>query len=176
MDREEILAALRNLAAALEARGIAGDMFVVGGAAIAVAYDARRATRDIDAVFVPKREIYEVAAVVGAALGLPEGWLNDAVKGFLPASVARPGVPDPDAVPVFDEPGLRVMAASPRYLLAMKLLASRREDEDDIRWLCRHLGITAAAGAFAVLTELYPDARILPRTQFLVEELLGAEE
>src|SRR5207249_290474 len=89
MDRAEILAALHNLAASRAERGLAGDMFVVGGAAIAVAYDARRATRDIDAVFVPKREIYESAALVGNALGLPEDWLNDAVKGFLPASVAR---------------------------------------------------------------------------------------
>ena len=139
MDRAEILAALRRLASALAARGVAGDLFVVGGSAIAVAYDGRRATRDIDAVFAPKREIYESAAQVAFELGLPDDWLNDAVKGFLPTSVARPGTPDPDAVPVFDEPGLRVMAASPRYLLAMKLMASRREDEDDLRWLCKHL-------------------------------------
>ena len=70
MDRAEILGALRHLAAALEARGLAGDMFVVGGAAMAMAFDARRSTRDIDAVFVPKREIYESAAAVGEALGL----------------------------------------------------------------------------------------------------------
>ncbi len=172
MNRDEILAALRNLAAALDAKGISGDMFVVGGAAIAVAYDARRATRDIDAVFVPKREIYETAEVVGRALGLPDGWLNDAVKGFLPPST---GVPDANAVPVLDEPGLRVMAASERYLLATKLLASRREDEDDIRWLCARLKIETPEAALAVLTALYPEARILPRTQFLIEELLGRQ-
>jgi Nucleotidyltransferase of unknown function (DUF6036) len=148
-------------------------MFVVGGAAMALAYDTRRATRDIDAVFAPKTEIYECAAVVGLALGLSEGWLNDAVKGFLPTHVARPGVPDPDAVPVFDEPGLRVMAASPRYLLAMKLLAPRREDEADILWLCRHLGIATAAQALAVLDDLYPGVQVLPRSRFLIEELLG---
>jgi hypothetical protein len=49
--------------------------------------------------------------------GLPEDWLNDAVKGFLHGE-------DPDAVPVLDTPGLRVDVASPRYLLAMKLLAA----------------------------------------------------
>jgi hypothetical protein len=138
---------------------------------MALAYDTRRATRDIDAVFAPKAEIYECAAVVGQALGLSDGWRNDAVKRFLPTHAARPGVPDPDAVPVFDEPGLRVMAAWPRYLLAMKRLASRREDQADILWLCRHLRI-ACAGAGGPRRPLSrrPD---LPRARFPIEELLG---
>jgi hypothetical protein len=32
-------------------RGVVADIYVFGGAAMALAYDARRATRDIDAVF-----------------------------------------------------------------------------------------------------------------------------
>ncbi len=51
MDREEIVAALTDLAAELRQRGASADMYVVGGAAIALAYDERRATRDIDALF-----------------------------------------------------------------------------------------------------------------------------
>jgi len=35
------------------ARGVVADVFVVGGAAMALAYDATRVTRDIDATFVP---------------------------------------------------------------------------------------------------------------------------
>lgn len=56
-------------------------MYIVGGAAIALAYDKRRSTRDRDAVFEPKAVIYEAAAAVAERLGLPPGWLNDAVKG-----------------------------------------------------------------------------------------------
>jgi len=48
-----------------------------------MAYDARRATRDIDAVFEPKTVIYEAAAEVAERRGLPPGWLNDAVKALL---------------------------------------------------------------------------------------------
>lgn len=55
MDREAILAALRALGALLAARGVQAEMYIVGGAAIALAYDARRSTRDIDAVFEPRR-------------------------------------------------------------------------------------------------------------------------
>ena len=34
-------------------RGARAELFLVGGAALAVAYDATRATRDLDAVFIP---------------------------------------------------------------------------------------------------------------------------
>jgi hypothetical protein len=54
MDRREIVGALTALAAELDRRGVSGEMYIVGGAAIALAYDERRATCDIDAVFEPK--------------------------------------------------------------------------------------------------------------------------
>jgi len=83
MRREEIVAALEALAAELHELGIDGEMYVVGGAAIAIAFDARRSTRDIDAVFEPKAAIYAAAERVGSQRGLPVGWLNDGVEGFL---------------------------------------------------------------------------------------------
>jgi len=171
MDRAEILRALHRLAEILHRRGIQGDLYLVGGAAMAVAYNARRATRDVDAVFEPKMEIYAAAREVAGELDLPPDWLNDAVKGFLGM-----GKPDPEPVPVFDEPGLRVMAASPRHLLAMKLLAARREDEEDIRYLLDLLGIRRAEEAFRILWEVYPEAILPPRARFLVEEILGPAE
>ena len=42
----------------LEAEGVHGDLFLVGGAAMALAYSTRRATRDLDAIFEPKQVIY----------------------------------------------------------------------------------------------------------------------
>jgi len=83
MDREEIIEALTALAHRLHRRGVHGEMYVVGGAAIALAYSARRSTRDVDAVFESKMAIYQAAGEVADELGLPAGWLNDAVKGFL---------------------------------------------------------------------------------------------
>lgn len=74
------------------------DFLPVGGAAIALAYDERGATRDVDAVFVPKQEVYTAAARTAAGLGLPRGWLNDAMKGFLQS-------PDRFATTVLELPG-----------------------------------------------------------------------
>jgi hypothetical protein len=42
---------------------------------------------------------------------------------------------------VFDHPGLRVFAASPEHLLAMKAFAARPRDTEDIRHLTRILGL-----------------------------------
>ncbi|GAA2406380.1 hypothetical protein GCM10010191_12980 [Actinomadura vinacea] len=45
--------AFRKLGDRLARRGVVADIHIVGGAAMALAYDARRSTRDIDAVFEP---------------------------------------------------------------------------------------------------------------------------
>jgi len=71
MDRNEITATLTALASRLAEKGLEGEMYIVGGAAIALAFDARRSTRDIDAVFEPKMAIYEAASEVAEELGLP---------------------------------------------------------------------------------------------------------
>lgn len=167
MDREEIVAALTDLAAELRRRGTSADMYVVGGAAIALAYDERRATRDIDAVFEPKSAVYEAAAIVAEQRGLPAGWLNDAVKGFLAGD-------DPAATPVLDLPGLRCLAASPRTLLALKVLAHRvGEDEEDVRLLAGQLGLERADQVLAVAEETFGD-RLDAAARFFVEEIFGA--
>jgi hypothetical protein len=48
-------------------------VFIVGGAAMALAYDATRVTRDVDARFVPHRIVLEEAGRVADELGLPAG-------------------------------------------------------------------------------------------------------
>jgi hypothetical protein len=58
------------------------------GAAIALCFDGRRATRDLNAIFVPTDSVRRAAATVADREGLDPDWLNDAVKGFLPG--ARP--------------------------------------------------------------------------------------
>jgi hypothetical protein len=50
LDRAAIEHALRRLGDRLASRGVVADLYVFGGAALALAYDAHRATRDIDAI------------------------------------------------------------------------------------------------------------------------------
>ena len=159
--------ALEELAGVLAAKGIDGRLFLVGGAAMALAFDARRTTRDVDAVFEPKSEIYDASAEVAQRLDLPDDWLNDAVKGFVPGT-------DPDAVPIFARPGLTVSAASARFLLAMKLRAARAEqDVGDIRFLVDLLGLRTAAEILRIATDRFGSEELPPRARFLVEEIFG---
>jgi hypothetical protein len=167
VQRPEIVDLLHLLADRLAARGLKGEMYVVGGAAIALTFDQRRSTHDIDAVFEPKQEIYDAAAAIARERGLDEGWLNDAVKGFLAG-------PDAAAIPVLDVPGLSVATASARIILAMKVLAHRPgEDDDDVRLLAGQLGLSSATEVLAVATEVYGD-RLDPAARFFVEELFSA--
>jgi hypothetical protein len=100
------LSAVTALGERLAARGVVADVFVVGGAAMALAYDAQRVTRDVDAVFVPHGIVHQEAVRVADDLGLPRWWLNEQ------ASVYVSGQDDPGKRRVFDHPGLRVTAAS----------------------------------------------------------------
>ena len=61
LGRDDIRALLDDLSNELAARGARADLFLVGGAAIAVAYDEARATRDLDAVFLPTTVVREAA-------------------------------------------------------------------------------------------------------------------
>ncbi len=168
MDRRAISDLLVELGRRLATDGIEGELYVVGGAAIALAFDIRRTTRDIDAVFEPKALIYRHAQQMADELGLDPGWLNDGAKGFLAG-------PDPDAMPVLDAPGIRVSTASPRLLLAMKVLAHRSgEDEDDVRTLANELQLTTASEVLSVAEAVYGD-RLDPAARFFVEELFGPE-
>lgn len=166
MDRDAIVEALTALGTRLEDQGLCGEMYIVGGAAISLAYNARRSTRDIDAVFEPKAAIYRAAGEVAAELGLAVGWLNDAVKGFLAG-------PDPAAAPVLDVPGLRCLVASPRMLLALKVLAHRvGEDEDDVRLLAGILGLNRAEEVLAVTQAVFGD-HLAVAARFFVEEIFA---
>ncbi len=166
MDREEIVSNLREVGARLLRRGVQGDLYVVGGAAIALAYDARRTTRDVDAVFEPKALIYEIANAVAEERGLPAGWLNDSVKGLLTG-------PDPYVTRIIELPGLRVESASPQLLLALKVLAHRRDaDADDVRLLTRLLGMRTPQEVLDHVERVLGPQRLTVEAQLFVEEVL----
>jgi hypothetical protein len=170
LTRTKILSALEALGRDLTDQGVRGQIFIVGGAAMALAYSTRRVTKDVDAVFEPKGVIYETAARVAEELGLPDDWLNDAVEAFMPG-------PDQTTRPVPEVHGIEVTTASPQYLLAMKLMAMRfGEDDEDIEILLRLSGLQTAQEALDLLQRMYPHREPPMKTRFFLEELLGPAE
>jgi hypothetical protein len=148
--------------------GTEGELYLAGGAVMCLAHAARPSTQDVDALFRPAREVREAAARVAARAGVDPGWLNDGVKGYL----SERG----DFSAFLELDHLRVMVAQPEYLLAMKCLALRIgaefHDEDDVRYLLRHLGVESYERAIAILSKYYPLERFPQKTLYALAELL----
>ncbi len=167
MGRADLERAFTALGDRLGRRGVVADLFVVGGAAMALAYDATRVTRDVDALFVPHGVVVEESRAVADELGLPPWWLNEQ------ASVYVSGKDDPGKRRVFDHPNLRVMAASPEHIFAMKALAARTRDVDDLRRLAELAGVATVDDALQICHDFYPDEEPSPRTRGVLAELFG---
>lgn len=169
--RDRFVALLDQLSVELGERGVTGEVWMVGGAVMSLVLGAREATRDIDGALRPRSELVEAAAAVARRVGVPEDWINDAVRGFLS--------PQGEFEPFLDLPHLRVYAAHPEYMLAMKCLAMRdaasSPDHGDVRFLLRYLGVSTAAEALAIVTRYYDEPMVTLRTRLLLEELMGEQ-
>jgi hypothetical protein len=162
LDRAEITELLTELGRRLHAAGVEATLYVVGGAAIAIQFDRRRVTQDIDAIFHPTTTVREVAERLAVERGLPKRWLNDSAAAFVPAPSE-----DVDAIP-FEAPGIAISIASPRHLLAMKMAAFRPTDRPDLERLFATLEITTPEAAADIATEVYGDHHALPPREELL--------
>ncbi len=152
----------------LRRSGTQGELFLVGGAVMCLAYATRPSTQDVDALFRPPTQVREAAARVAIQAKMKADWLNDAVKGFMS--------PRGDFATFLELDHLRIMMARPEYLLAMKCLAMRIgaefHDEDDIRYLLRLLEVRNYEKAVAIITKYYPLERFPQKTLYALAELL----
>lgn len=57
----------------------------------------------------------------------------------------------------------------------MKVLAARRRDSDDIRFLIDRLGLTSVDQVLAVCAEVFPDEPVPDRARLILEDVLEAE-
>ncbi len=175
LSQADILRGLAKLDAAAKAEGVFVDLSVYGGAAMALAFDARASTRDVDAVARGGHAFLRRAvARIAEEEQWPADWLNDAVKRF------TSGHERMQALELFEpspQGGLRVYAPAPEYLFAMKCMAMRIAGTDahdlaDIRFLAKETGIRDAKAALALIENFYPRGRIPAKVQFGIEEIM----
>jgi hypothetical protein len=169
LDRERLRGAFDLLAAKLARRGVVGELHVFGGAAMVLVFDARAATRDVDALFEPDGPMLDAAREVADELGLPRSWLNNQASSYVSGRAGR-------GTPVYDHPNLRVLTTPPEHLLAMKVRAARAvRDADDIRQLLESLDIHTIDDVLQIVDRYFPDEPLSSRSRQLIEDLLRSE-
>lgn len=166
--RADILRLLEALNAELRKVSVRGDVHLAGGAVMCLAFRARESTRDLDASFEPSVAVRAAALKVAAKEGVSDHWLNDAVKGYLS---------DRGSFTKFlQRSHLRVFCADAKYMLAMKCLAMRigegYRDEEDIRYLLRHLGVEKYQDALEIIGKYYSLQEFPATTVSALRELL----
>ncbi len=169
LSKENILKYLRELSDEMGNKGLKGEILIFGGAAMVLAFDARPSTKDVDAIFRPKKEIYDISREIARRNGLSESWLNDSVKGFLLS-------------PLFDQnlflsfEYLSVYLPEAAYLLAMKCISMRigleSADIDDIKFLLKQLNIKDVDNVFKIIEKFYPQNHIPPKTYYAIQEII----
>lgn len=151
--KEGLVDAFRELSRELRRSRVRGHIYVIDGAAMALGFDDRRHTMDVD-VLIKEGHGTVVGAVGRVALrrGWPESWLNEAASSAMPARI------DGRARTVYGDRQLVVTSASAEHLLAMMVRAARPKDAKDIAFLARHLRMSSAREVFDLHDEVFPDA------------------
>jgi hypothetical protein len=159
LDRAVIEEAFRIMGEYLLDRRMLGEIAIYGGGAILFQYDWRKTSLDVDVRVISERHhgiITDAAREAARRLDLPRSWLNEGV-----AMYTRRDEKDADRIliglyPSPERFGLRVTAAKPEYLLAMKLRALDRVTADDRDFEdAIGLGIACAVTTIEELRVLY---------------------
>jgi len=182
LDRTKVEEAFRITGQYLLDRKALGEIVVYGGSAILLQFDWRRTSMDVDARIVSTGNhglVVEAMHYAANRLGLHSSWLNESV-----AMYARRGEENADRVFVGTYPsaerfGLRVMAAKPSYILAMKLAALERftvEDRDyqDAINLGAECRVTTTEGLRAIFRKYFGDEPLPRSAELRLRDLANA--
>ena len=160
---------LTQLGSRLDAQGIHGEIYIVGGTAMLLGYNRLTVTEDIGAVFSPVEEIEQIVADMHRAdPSLPADWLNSEVLPLLPR------IADSRSWEALEISGLSVSVAAPEFLLAMKARAGRgRRDFEDVAVLADVLKITHINQVWKICEEVWGFDVFTPETRELIVQYLG---
>lgn len=168
MTKAEIEDALQKLGREMQKQNLTADVVLAGGAAMILLLQNREITTDIDAFIRGDTTAVNLAvAKIAEENGLPEAWLNDGVKGFFYG--------DPPKTVWADYPGLRVYTVTPEYLFAMKAIAGRPRDDEDLKALVTHLGLKSPEEGLAIVERYVPPRLLTVRVKYAVQNLFDDE-
>lgn len=170
LDEKTILEAFARLSAKLNEAGVRGEVCVMGGACMVLAFKARETTKDVDVVAEPAALVLRQAFRVGQEMNLPTDWLNNAVRLYVSKKQHE--------VREFNVqfPNLHILVPTTEYMLAMKCLSARiatfaqeSDDRSDIKFLIKHLNLQTTEQVRAIVEGYYPPERIPVRVYDIVD-------
>lgn len=170
LTRDDMIEGLRELVRELHARGEAGGVRIVGGAAMLLRYyGERRVTPDIDAKLHPEAPAIRIAEDIARRRGWNDDWLNAKAATFIPIAI------DVGWEPLYDDDDVSVWVISPEALLAMKIRASRpTRDDADIAMLLAITGIHTVDEAEALYERYYPGELPKDLAYVMLEDIFAA--
>lgn len=179
MERSSMLQLFQRMGDMAAAQGRQFEIAVFGGSALALSFDWRESTMDVD--YMPIQgaaaEINALANVASKQMGWPQGILRDDVSIF--AADHPEMIPQGD-YPANHEGGLRVFLATPEYLLSMKILSMRSsietQDCRDVWHLLDACEIHTVENAEKLVEQFYPDGKIPLRNHRILEDIIKDRE
>ena len=87
LDRNRLRALFDALSTELREQGHRAHIYIVEGAAMALCFDSRRSTRDVDArISSGHGPVTQAARRIARREGLPESWLNEQATVYMPST------------------------------------------------------------------------------------------
>jgi len=182
LDRAKIEEAFRIMGQYLLDRKALGEIAIYGGSAILFQFDWRKTSQDVDARVISDANhglVIEAVREAAKRLGFASSWLNESVAMY---ARRREEATDHIFVGLYPSPerfGLRVVAAKPSYILAMKLSALERATADDrdfqdaIR-LGIECGVSTVDGLRDVFRTFFAEAELPFTAELRLSELAQA--
>lgn len=151
--------ALEALGSRLLEAGAEVELCLVGGAVVPVVFASPPSSRRPSVMLRPVEALRRAEAAMAQSAGLPERWVEGAVRDLL-------GGPD-GSPPAWEAPGVRAFEARAEYVLPFRCLRlvcedaeERREVEADVRYLTRLLGLDDIASLLTAVTRYVPPRQL----------------
>ncbi len=138
MSKELFLEILEVLNKKLEENRLGLTINIYGGIVMMACFDARPATKDVDALFETSPIIDNILKDIAETYGLDKNWINQDVKKPL-KYLKKESLKE-----IYTFNNLKIFAPSAEQMLAMKILSARPEpyrDFSDAEYLIRYLKI-----------------------------------
>jgi hypothetical protein len=181
MNREDIKKNLQMLGLELQKKEVTGQILLADGVVMLLDVRKPKIRKDIDAylkgdktaIHIPNdidshfggggAIIREAAASIASSEGLPDNWLQDALKEFF--------FTQPPQEKWLEYPGLRVFLAPAAYVLAMKVAAPDcSQDIEDIKVLAGKLQVSTAQDMLALVKRYIPQELLMPEMRQRIRE------